>query len=380
MKKVMILSASTGGGHNSAANAIASAFKELDYEGIIVDGIRAVSPLLDKIISEGYENSAKFTPKTYGTLYKLTDAPYLDQEHEMITNTLLKRRIKNLIDSHEPSLIVGTHPFPLMAAARLKEMGLIKIPIIAVMTDYTTHAAWVKAGIDAYIVGTEDLKYMLAEEGADPETVYPFGIPVNPEFLKPKDAEGLKQELKLRDCFTILLMGGSFGAGNLKDFLIDLAKIDEDFQIVVVAGRNTALKEKLDHAVEQHGFEDKVRVLGFTRQVAELMELSDILITKPGGLTTTEAFLKRIPMIIPFFIPGQEEENVDFLLNHGLAFRTTRKYSLRVLIKSLINEPRRLMEMRERLGNYAKPDAAKDLADLGVKLITEHEASLENGK
>lgn len=375
MKKIMILSASTGGGHNSAANAIAGAFKELGYEGIIVDGIRAVSPLLDKIISEGYENSAKFTPKAYGKLYKLTDAPYLDQEHEMITNTLLKRRIKSLIDTHEPHLIIGTHPFPLMAAARLKEMGIIKMPLISVLTDYTTHASWVKPGIDAYVVGTEDLKYMIADEGADPNKVYPLGIPVNPDFMKPKDVESVRQELKLKDCFTVLLMGGSFGAGNLKDFLCELADIDEDFQIVVVAGRNTALKERLDSVVEMNNYGDKVRVLGFTRQVAELMSLSDILISKPGGLTTTEAFLKQIPLIIPFFIPGQEEENVDFLLNHGLAFRTTRKYSLRVLIKGLINQPDRLSEMRERLAKYAKPQAAADLARLGVQLVEQWEAT-----
>lgn len=375
MKKIMILSASTGGGHNSAANAIAGAFKELGYEGIIVDGIRAVSPLLDKIISEGYENSAKFTPKAYGKLYKLTDAPYLDQEHEMITNTLLKRRIKNLIDTHEPHLIIGTHPFPLMAAARLKEMGIIKMPLISVLTDYTTHASWVKPGIDAYVVGTEDLKYMIADEGADPEKVYPLGIPVNPEFMKSKDLESVRSDLQLKDCFTVLLMGGSFGAGNLKDILCELADIDEDFQIVVVAGRNTALKERLDSVVEMNNYGGKVRVLGFTRQVAELMSLSDILISKPGGLTTTEAFLKQIPLIIPFFIPGQEEENVDFLLNHGLAFRTTRKYSLKVLIKGLINQPTRLDAMRERMATYAKPYAARDLATLGVQLIEQWEAT-----
>lgn len=369
MNKIMILSASTGGGHNSAANAILTAFSEHGTEGMIVDGIRAVSPLLDKIISDGYENSAKFTPKAYGKLYVLTDAPYLDQEHEVITNTLLKRRLKQLIATHKPQLIIGTHPFPLMAVARLKEVGVIDIPIIAVLTDYTTHASWVKPGVDAYVVGAEDMRYLIAEEGADLSRIYPYGIPVSPEFTKPKDLDRVRMDLKLRDCFTILLMGGSFGAGNLKDFLCELAELKGNYQIIVVAGRNVALKEKLDATVREKGYEEKVRVLGFTRQVSELMSLSDVLISKPGGLTTTEALLKQIPLVIPFYIPGQEEENVDFLLNHGLAVKTSRKLTLRVVVQGLMDNPDRLKDIRERMKKYAKPNAANDLAQLGMKIM-----------
>ncbi|AZR72023.1 hypothetical protein BBF96_00535 [Anoxybacter fermentans] len=369
MSKVMILTASTGGGHNSAARAIATAFKEEGCEGVIIDGIRTVSPLLDKIISEGYENSAKYTPRTYGKLYKLTDTPYLNQEHATIINSLLKNKIKQLIDEHKPDLIVGTHPFPLMAAARLKEIGKIDIPIMAVLTDYTTHASWVKPGIDAYVVAADDLKYLLEEEGADISQVYPFGIPVNPDFLKPRDLDKVRQELKLKDKFTILLMGGSFGAGNMKDFLCELAELKGDFQIVAVTGRNSALKEKLDQVVKKRDLEENVRVLGYTRLVSELMSIANVLVTKPGGLTTTEALLKQIPIVIPFFIPGQEEENVDFLLNHGLAFKTSRKYSLKIIVQSLMDNPERLKEMSERMRRYAKPNAARDLAQLGIKMI-----------
>ncbi|MCK4257673.1 MAG: hypothetical protein KAX49_01770 [Halanaerobiales bacterium] len=373
MQKVMILSASTGGGHHSAANAISHAFEEIGCKALIVDGIKAVSPLLDKIISDGYESSAKYTPKAFGRLYKLADSPYMDHEHATLINILLKRRLKQLIEEHNPSLIVGTHPFPLIAVARLKETGMINVPVIAVLTDYTTHSTWTQNGVDAYVVGADEMKYLLAEEGVSFNKVYPFGIPVNPDFMKCKDLNVIRQMLKLEDKFTILLMAGSFGAGNMKDCLCEIADIEGDFQVVAVAGRNKTLKEKLESAVRLRGYDDKVRVLGFTRHVSELMSMSDILISKPGGLTTTEALLKQIPIVIPFFIPGQEEENVDFLLNHGLAVKTSRKYTLKVLVQSLMGHPERLKKIKEQMKDYAKPNAANELAQLGIKLMEEWE-------
>lgn len=376
MRKVMILSASLGGGHHSTSAAIKLAFDTMGCEGIVVDSLRAVSPLLDRIFSDGYENSAKYTPKIHESLYKITDAPYLDQEHEVLMNTLLKRRLKHLIDTIRPELVVAVHPYPLMAVAHLRETGAIDIPVMAVLTDYTTHASWVKPGVNAYIIGSDDMRYLIAEEGADINKVYPFGIPVHPDFMQPKDLTLVKHELNLRECFTILLMGGSFGAGNMKDYLCELVELEGDLQIVAVTGRNAALKEKLDEVVETHCLKDRVHVLGFTRNIPELMSLSDILISKPGGLTTTEALLKQIPLVIPFYIPGQEEENVDFLLNHGLAFKTARKYTLRIIVQSLIDHPERLMEIKERMKRYAKPEAGRDMARLGIRLMEERDLAM----
>ena len=372
MKKIMILTASTGGGHNSAARAIVQAFEEKECKAIKIDGIRAVSSVLDKIISDGYESSAKYTPKTYGKLYKLTDTQYLGDEHAVIINTLFKRGIKQLIREEEPDLIIGTHPFPLMAAAKLKVKGKIQVPLMAVLTDYTTHASWVRPGIDKYVVGADDMKFLLEEEGAKREQVHPLGIPVNPGFLDYGNLDEVKRDLKLKDRFTILLMGGSFGAGDMEDFLEELLQLQGKYQIVAVAGRNKTLKAKMEKMAKVRGFEDKVRVLGFTSLVSELMTISDVLVTKPGGLTTTEAILKNIPIVIPFFIPGQEEENVEFLLNHGLAVKTSRKYTLKVVIQSLMEDKARLQAISKRMAHYAKPNSADNITQLGLDLIKEN--------
>lgn len=369
MNKVLILTASTGGGHNATSGAISTAFEEAGFETIIRDGVKDIRPLFNLILSSGYESSAKYIPKAYGAIYRLIDTPYLDQEHEVFINSLLKNKIKEIIIQENPDLIIGTHPFPQIAVASLKTAREIDIPIISVLTDYTSHSSWVKSGVDAFVVGADEMKYLMEEEGADSNKIYPLGIPVNSDFSKPQNPDLVREELCLVDKFTILLMGGSFGAGDFRNFLFELLDLKGNFQIIVVTGRNDVLKKKLERVVLEKNVKDTVQILGFTKNISELMSISDILVTKPGGLTTTEALLKQIPIVVPFFIHGAEEENVDFLLNHGLAVKTNRKYSLRVLVQSLMDHPERLQEMKRRMKDYAKPNSAADMVELGMKLM-----------
>ncbi|MDI6617938.1 MAG: glycosyltransferase [Clostridiales bacterium] len=375
MKKILILTASAGGGHNSAAKALKEAFDIEDCECAIVDSLKFVSPMLDRIVSRGYEKSAKYIPQTYGSFYKLSAGMMKKNNFDTLLKQVMGKKILNLVLSKKPDAIIGTHPFPTMALMKYKEVGRIDVPVISVLTDYTAHPAYVQNNVDAYIVGDTDVAYLLREFGVSMDKVYPFGIPVSRNFIQRSNVELVKEEFQLEDKFTVILMGGSFGAGNMRDCLLDLISSDYDFQIIVITGHDYSLKEKLNKLVSNINSNKPIRILGFTKEMPELLTIGDVLVTKPGGLTTTEAMLKGIPMVIPYYIPGQEEENIDYLLNNGLAIKTSTNYSLPLCIEMLMDNPERKQEIIERMEKKRKPDCADKTAKLVLSLIDKNENS-----
>ena len=396
-KKVLIMSASTGGGHNRAARAIKEELESrtidnMSIECEIVDSLKLVNNTMDKVISRGYEKSALYTPKAYGSVYRFSETT-IASKNEFKTNpltSLMARKFKHLLNESTPDLIIGTHPFPMIALSTLKKNNNIhslsrsesfykstKVdipPMISVLTDYTTHSTWIQNEIDYYIVGHEYVKELLVYEGVDSEKVKAFGIPVEKSFLSHRDRETVLTELGLSpEKLTVLLMGGSFGAGNIKETLEDLIAIDRDFQILVITGRNEHLKDKLSKMLDSTIHNKNICLLGYTNKMNDILASIDVLISKPGGLTTTEALLNDVPMIVPYFIPGQEEENLDFLTNCGAALRTTKKYSLPVLLKVLIDDPSRLDNLRKNIKSIRKFDAAVNISNLVVDILTDNE-------
>ena len=374
IKKVLIMSASTGGGHNRAARAIKEELESrtidnMSIECEIVDSLKLVNNTMDKVISRGYEKSALYTPKAYGSVYRFSETT-IASKNEFKTNpltSLMARKFKHLLNESTPDLIIGTHPFPMIALSTLKKNNNIhslsrsesfykstKVdipPMISVLTDYTTHSTWIQNEIDYYIVGHEYVKELLVYEGVDSEKVKAFGIPVEKSFLSHRDRETVLTELGLSpEKLTVLLMGGSFGAGNIKETLEDLIAIDRDFQILVITGRNEHLKDKLSKMLDSTIHNKNICLLGYT-----------------------EALLNDVPMIVPYFIPGQEEENLDFLTNCGAALRTTKKYSLPVLLKVLIDDPSRLDNLRKNIKSIRKFDSAVNISNLVVDILTDNE-------
>lgn len=396
-KKVLIMSASTGGGHNRAARAIKEELESrtidnMSIECEIVDSLKLVNNTMDKVISRGYEKSALYTPKAYGSVYRFSETT-IASKNEFKTNpltSLMARKFKHLLNESTPDLIIGTHPFPMIALSTLKKNNNIhslsrsesfykstKVdipPMISVLTDYTTHSTWIQNEIDYYIVGHEYVKELLVYEGVDSEKVKAFGIPVEKSFLSHRDRETVLTELGLSpEKLTVLLMGGSFGAGNIKETLEDLIAIDRDFQILVITGRNEHLKDKLSKMLDSTIHNKNICLLGYTNKMNDILASIDVLISKPGGLTTTEALLNEVPMIVPYFIPGQEEENLDFLTNCGAALRTTKKYSLPVLLKVLIDDPSRLDNLRKNIKSIRKFDSAVNISNLVVDILSSNE-------
>lgn len=393
-KKVLIMSASTGGGHNRAARAIKEELESRTIDNIsieceIIDSLKLVNNTMDKVISRGYEKSAIYTPKAYGSVYRLSETN-LASKNEFKGNpltSLMAKKFRHLLSDKNPDLIIGTHPFPMIALSTLKKnkhtlslnrsesfykSNNIDIPpMVSVLTDYTTHSTWIQNEIDYYIVGHEYVKELLVYEGVDTEKVKAFGIPVEKSFLEHRDKDTVLNELGLSpDKLTVLLMGGSFGAGNIKETLEELLTVDRDFQILVIAGRNDHLKDKLSKMLDSTVHNKNVCLLGYTNKMNDILASIDVLISKPGGLTTTEALLNDVPMIVPYCIPGQEEENLDFLTNCGAALRTTKKYSLPVLLKVLIDDPSRLDALRNNIKSIRKSDSAINISNLVVDILS----------
>ena len=401
-KKVLIMSASTGGGHNRAARAIEEELikKTVDGESIeckIVDSLKLVNTTMDKIISRGYEKSAIYTPNAYGRVYRLSESGLVSKNEfkdNMITTFMAKKFRKLLLDE-KPDVIIGTHPFPMIALSTLKKQcshhaisntvfhsslndkfvsyfNINQFPtLISVLTDYTTHSTWIQNELDYYIVGHEYVKELLISEGVDSNKIKPLGIPVEKSFLQHRNRELVLSELGFDSSkLTVLLMGGSFGAGNIKETLEELININRDFQILVITGKNESLKEKLDKKLKLHDLDKKVKVLGFTYKMNDKLDSIDVLVTKPGGLTTTEVLLKDVPMIVPYYIPGQEEENLDFLCNCGSALRTTKKYSLSVLLKVLIDDSSRLEILKKNIKSIRKFNSSQNIANLVVENLS----------
>ena len=379
------MSASTGGGHNRAAKAMKDEIEKkcIDGEHItceIIDSLKLINTTMDKIISSGYEKSAKYTPKAWGGVYKMSDANIVSK-HEYkgnLFNTLLASKLKKLLKERKPDLIIGTHPFPMIALSTLKKKypyrnafnSFFVPPLISVLTDYTAHSTYIQDEIDYYIAGDEYVKEVLISEGVDGDKIKPYGIPVEKSFLEHREKSVVLEELGLApDKFTVLLMGGSFGAGNIKDTLKELLEIDRDFQIIVITGRNETLKEKLEKSLEKHTIDKNISILGFTQDMNDILSAVDIIVSKPGGLTTTECLLKELPMIIPYYIPGQEEENMDFLSNCGAALRTSKKFTISVLLKVLIDNPTRMKLLKNNIKSVKKQNTAEDIANLVSNIL-----------
>jgi processive 1,2-diacylglycerol beta-glucosyltransferase len=400
------MSASTGGGHNRAAKAIKEELEnrkvdDFNIECHIIDSLKLVNTTVDKVISNGYEKSALYTPKAYGSLYRISENSFISRnefKHNPLTSFMAIKFAK-LIREYKPDIIIGTHPFPMIALSMLKKnsdelketnknssetmqlitepINMIKDPLykvyskldmpplISVLTDYTTHSTWLQNEISYYIVGHEYVKELLIDEGVPESKIKTFGIPVEKSFLSHRPKDKVLEELGLDPSkTTLLLMGGSFGAGNIKETFQELIDIERDFQIIAIAGKNETLKEKLNKKLSTTITDKKIVVLGFVKNMNDILASVDVIVTKPGGLTTTEALLKGVPMIVPFFIPGQEEENLEFLMNCGVALTPTKKYTLSILVRILIDSPIRLQLMRENINAIKKDNSAEKIANL----------------
>ena len=367
---ILILSASTGGGHMRASKAIENYMiqqgENINVE--IVDSLLYISPILNKTITSGYLYLATKTPKLYGKLYDLTNKEHKLANFVARLNNIFANKLMPLIEDFKPDVIITTHPFPTEMVSRLKVKGEINIPLICIMTDYAPHKAWISKDIDAYIVSNDDMVGKMVNEGVNLKNIYSYGIPIDEVFFKEEEKQLVIEELGFdKNLPTILMMAGSFGVNNVFDVYENIIDIDLDFQIILVTGKNQKLYNNFEKIVEDSP--KKTKLIYFTDEINKYMQASDIIITKPGGLTVTEALACNIPMAVFDAIPGQEEENAEFLLKHNMAVRIKDGQSCRQSIIELLNDEDKLEGMKAAYKSFDKNDSSKNIFLLINELI-----------
>lgn len=367
MKKVLILTTSTGEGHNQAANSLFETFQEENFECIKHDFLGSNSKFLNKAIVKGYEITASKFPAIYGFFYSATDNNFLNKLLRVIFNKNSKKLLK-YIDSIKPDLIIGTHPLTVNIISKLKGKGM-NIPFISVVTDFKAHYTYVNTKVDTYITGSEYTKQSLIDRGINPNIIYPIGIPIKESFYS-KDSNIIY--IKDKEYFNLLLMSGSMGLENIYYVLNELLGNDNKLRITVVCGNNDALKDHISDTCSKDYPNKKVHILGFSKDIAYLMEYSDLIISKPGGLTVTEAIVKNLPLIIPFAIPGQEMENTEFLSSNGYAYHIDKIKDINEIINYLIRNPESLKSMQDKLKTLASSYSTREIIKIGNDLISKH--------
>lgn len=362
--KVLILTAATGGGHAKAAEALAEclAEKHPEWETVTADSLKCISPIVDRLVVGVYLGTVKNTPNLYGKLYDLSEKEQSLTDLTLAFNRLLSYRLYSFIESCRPSVIVCTHSFPLQMLSSLKRRHRISIPVIGIVTDFVSHLFWKLDGIDALIVSHQHIKEDMMKIGIPGGIIHTFGIPVAAAFRDRPDRGSLLGELGLEDKTTLLIMGGSLGMGEVKGIFGSLLKCRRDLQLIAVTGWNGKLRSQLEELSQ--GSDKSVSVLGYSDRVHLLMGISDLIITKPGGVTVSEALVKKLPILIIPPIPGQEVRNASFLEDNGAAVRLPTGVNPEEALCRLLDNPLKLRHMREMAGQLSKPAAGYDIIGL----------------
>lgn len=370
--KVIILTVAAGGGHGLAAEAIKKHIflKNPSDEVFIIDTLKAINPLLDKVVIGSYLKSLKYSPSIFGKIYDFTE------DEDGFTSTIsskliqmLSFKVQELISEINPDIIVCTHPFPSEMVSYMKLNNEVNIPLVTILTDYAPHGMWLQNSINAYIVSNEDMVEEMNARGVPKEIIFPFGIPVQPDFFKKYDKNSTLSELGLDyDKVTLLLMGGSLGLGKISTVFEKLMSSSLDIQIIAITGKNKKLYNELINV--KNNYKKKSAIIGYTDNISKLMQASTMLLTKPGGLTITEALLNNLPMALFSPLPGQEVRNCDFLLKNNLAIYLNEEKDCIKEISKLISSPNLLATIRSNCKKFAKPDSGENIYKLLQKLTS----------
>ena len=364
-RRILLVSVSAGNGHVRAAQAIAAHawadFPQLRLQHI--DMMQIVPTLFRKLYSELYMKIASGLPEAWGWLYRKTDREpgnSLSGRLRRGVQRLCSQRLFSEVDRFKPDVIICTHFLPAEVLATAINEKRLDSQVWVQVTDFDLHQMWLHPGISGYFVANEELAFRLHSQGVPLKDIVVSGIPVMPVFNARPDRPEAAARLELNPTrFTVLLMGGGAGIGMDPVWITELLKTQPQLQVIVMTGKNTALREVL--ASVERAYPDRLRVIGFTEDVASLMMAADLAITKPGGLSTSECLVCGLPMLLVNPIPGQEERNAAFLMQEGVAQRADDPLTLQFRLQKLLSDPERLASMRQRAMALGKPQAAQQV-------------------
>lgn len=364
--KILFISAPVGAGHIKAAQAVSSALcKEHPHiETKMANVFDFFNPYIGDLILKSYLTILKIFPQLYGMAYSWGNESYFALAGRKIVSGYLASQMEKYILEYNPAAIVCTHATPAGLVAHLLKKNKLTIPVIAVVTDFVVHRLWVYPEIKNYVVANEAMRDFLTEHGIEQSSVKVLGIPVDEKFLQVPEKENIRKKLELDpQRKTILIMGGGGGMLPMDEIMLCCENIDTKLQLILVTGHNKTMYNKLLRL--QPALRQRVKILQYVDNVNELMAISDLIISKPGGMTVAETLCQGLPMLIYRPIPGQEEANTSYLTKNQASLRADSLEEIQTIIKNLfIEEPDRLLKLQENALRLSPLHSARNIADL----------------
>ena len=371
--KILVFYASYGGGHLNAAksikNCIIDNYKDKNIDIELIDCMKYVNKTIEKVTTTAYKEMAKKMPWAWGRIYSDSQRGPLAHISSR-SNKIMAIKLLRLLREKKPDLIISTHPFGSQMCSYLKRKKKITAKIATIMTDFAPHDQWLVGNdfTDYYFVAHDKMKQYLISKEIPESKIHVTGIPISNRFLTTYDKNQILKQYHLSaNKQTVLFFGGGeFGLGKTRTAQIfdAFVQLDKNIQIIAIAGRNKKMKTAFEEIVSEHHKNDTVKILEFTNQVPELMAISDLVVTKPGGLTTSESLASHLPMVIINPIPGQEEENAEFLESKGIGIWIKRSDNAHEIIEKLLSNPKKLESMKENTTILARPNSTYNICKI----------------
>ena len=366
--RVLLLSASSGAGHIRAAQAIERAVIELGAAREVrhVDTLEYTTKVFRNLYSRAYIDMVNKAPDVLGWLYDQMDKPWKNERRRLAFDKLNTRPFVRFLKDYRPDITICTHFLPAEIISWLKAKRRLDTRQAIVVTDFDVHAMWLVHHFERYFVALEETRAHLQKLGIPSAKITASGIPIDPVFASPKDKfEMRRKHGLLHDVPAILISAGGFGVGRVAQIVDSLLEVKHPAQVVAICGRNPDLKQNIEKQAARISTAGNVSIkaVGFTTEIDEYMAAADILLGKPGGLTSSEALARGLAFVIVNPIPGQEERNADHLLEQGVAIRCNNLPVLAYKIDCLFDDPSRLERMQGAARQMAMPAAAYDIVN-----------------
>lgn len=374
MKKIIIFYASYGGGHLSAAKSIETYFKN-NYQNIdikLIDCMKYINKTIEKISTAAYREMAKKVPWAWGKIYSDSQKGPLAHISSR-ANAIMAVKLLKLLKQENPDLIISTHPFGSQMCGYLKRKGKINSEIATILTDFKSHDQWLVENnyINYFFVSNNNMKYELMNRNIPEQKIFVTGIPVSEKFLKNYNKKEILNQLNFSENKKTILFfaGGEFGLGKSKTLEIfeKLVSNFENIQIIAISGKNETMKNNFIKITNEYKRNNSVTILEFTDKVAQFMSVSTLVITKPGGLTSTEALTSNLPMLIINPIPGQEEENAEFLEENKVAIWLKKDDDINSILNILLNDENIIKKMKDNTRLISRPNSTKNICEILTK-------------
>jgi processive 1,2-diacylglycerol beta-glucosyltransferase len=386
-RRVLILSVSAGTGHTRAAEALEKVFRQQPGVGEIrnVDALRFTNKLFRDFYSKLYIQLVHKAPTILGFVYRNSDEPWKTDRMRLMLDRLNTGALERFIARFKPDITVCTHFLPAEIISYLISKGKLNARLSIVVTDLDVHAMWLCRRFHRYFVALEESKIHLQVLGLPGDNITVSGIPIDPVFAQPHEG---RAALRAQAGFDIhrplfLVSGGALGVSPAAGVLDAMSRLRRPAQAIVVCGKNAELQADLEKQAAEIAANVPgltIRVIGYTNEMHRWMQMADLFIGKPGGLTTAECLACGLPMVIVAPIPGQEERNSDHLLEKGVAIKCNEFTTLAYKIDALLDDPARLQAMRDQANFYARPHAAETIVDTLINHPAEEPALVPRGK